>query len=100
MDIEARDMLNNNHSDASQFENGTGKGNGVKDVELPLIINNNYSDNGKFINDSRQGSNLEKCQDQSSNGVVNGKTLLGHEHEHVYNELVEGHGIQPDHSTS
>lgn len=79
MEIEARDKLNNNN--LHYQDNGEFKANGVvKDVELPLI---RRSQDGN--------TDIEKFGlPEKTNGHGSVET----------NELVEGHGIQPDHATT
>lgn len=85
MELEARGNLNNNS--LRNLENGSeanGKLTQAKDVELPLITRNG-------------GGDLEKGRAPEPNYSLK----ADHEHGHAEaNELVEGHGIQPDHATT
>lgn len=88
MDIEARDQLNNNHSHSAHLQNGVrephlNENGATKDIELPLIKRKDGSvdlENGKVPE------------------LANGEKII-YEHNEVH-EFIEGHGIQPDHSTS
>lgn len=86
MEIEARDQLNNNNNDQTDLahlHNGKENGVGIKDIELPLIKRTDGSidlENGKVIE------------------LTNGQKV-DYEHNEVH-EFIEGHGIQPDHSTT
>lgn len=86
MEVEARDKLNNNHPHYQP--NGTsvnGKVNGAsKDVELPLIKRKSH---GSTDLENGQVTVLNSSQ-KPEHGLTEA------------NELVEGHGIQPDHSTT